>query len=416
MGEPRVVSSADGSARAAAPDPSRAPRHAPSSRRRVVALLLASVLGLLVAEGVLRHFADHENLRDLLYMPGTRTIYDDCATLPELYVAGHYDREPFDEWGEYRLNAKALRTPDYELAKAPGTRRIVILGDSHSFSSGGIPDAKLWYRRMEDGLCMRGRDRFEVINLSVPAIGPNFELRMWQLEGSRLDPDLVILAFSVSNDLIEATGELSDRSQADEWARRSLVVRLVRNLAIVRAQTAEAQGEPPEDDELQGGLRTDVPPVKYDRTRPRFSPETYDAIVYKRSAISDVQRTQPFEAALQRVRQVFTELRRDTAALGAELVVMLIPAEHQVDAELLRRVVETRDRSLDDFDVERPQRELRALCAELAIPCVDTLDAIREKGRTTPMYRPRESHVNDIGHGLMAAELLKAMVEQGLVK
>lgn len=378
--------------------------------------MLSPFLGLVLVEGLLRVFADRASVRTLLYMPGLRTRFDDCATLQELLDAGFYERRPFEAVGDFRLNSKALRTGEYALETAPGTRRIVILGDSHSFRSGGVPDALLWFRRMEDGLRARGVEQLEVINLAVPAVSPFFELRMWQLEGSRLAPDVVILALSLSNDLHEVRAKLAERSWVDRLARRCLTVRLVRNAARLSALDAPEEPASPADGAREGGFVLEGYAGVYDRTQPRLTPDEHDRVVYRTSSISDLTMTSEFEKSGRRMRAVLTELRKGTARRGAQLVVLLIPAEHQVHPDLLRRVVEAEGRDASEFDVERAQRMLAGICDELDIPCVDALRAIQRAGEREPMYRVRETHLNDLGHGVLADELVPFLLERELVR
>lgn len=388
-----------------------------SQRRRWLVLLLSPLVGLLMLEGGLRICHSQRRLYKLLYMPGLSNRFDQCQTVPELLAAAAYEWKPFDVCGDFVLNSAGLRTIEYAQQKPPETQRVVILGDSHSFRSGGVPDALLWHRRMEESLRAQGVGGLEVINLAVPAIGPDFELRMWQVEGRRLDPDLVILAFSVGTDFLEVKGMLGDRGLVDTLSRHWLTARLLRNASILWKQTPqapEAGADGPPRSSVQGGRPVDEPLEVYDRLRPEFSQETHDRILYSRMSISDRERTGAFLSALNTVKHILRVINTSASRIGAPLVVLLIPDEHQVHPELLARVAEQNGRSADEFDPERAQAALAEFCAEEGIPCVAPLPAIRELGRTTPMYRPRETHLNDLGHDILAQQLIRLLQDQRL--
>ncbi|GJM22763.1 MAG: hypothetical protein DHS20C15_26780 [Planctomycetota bacterium] len=396
----------------------------PSRRKRLLVVLCAPVLGLALVELVLQVRASQGVLPTLLSMTGARARYDDCDTLQELLHAENYTWEPGDVVGDYLLNSQSLRTPEYSVEKASGTRRVVILGDSHSFRSGGVPTNLLWDRRVAADLREDSEVPLEFINLAVPAVGPWFEWRMWQLEGSKLQPDLVILAFSVSNDFMEIQGNLSDRTEFDSLAREWLVVRFVRNLwLLATAGSLEAvDARPPvEHNDLTEmwnptGKRGEMLPGaenRYDRDKPGFPVKTHTRIVYSRMAISDPTRSQVFEDSVTGVRHFLTQLNREVRALDAELVLLLIPAEHQVDDALLERVALEKGRRPGEFDTRRAQRELHAICDELGVSYVDPLDAVRSAVSESTIYRPRETHMTDIGHAILAEHLAAKLRDIG---
>src|SRR5207244_1185645 len=97
-------------------------------------------------------------------------------------------------------------TPSYERAKAPGTFRILALGDSFTFDSSFVPQAQMWHRRVGDVVARERSRPVEVINLGMPAVGPGFALRAFEVEGRFLAPDLVLFGLFVGNDLTDEAG------------------------------------------------------------------------------------------------------------------------------------------------------------------------------------------------------------------
>src|SRR6185436_8711819 len=74
------------------------------------------------------------------------------------------------------------------------------LGDSFAFGF-GVREDDTYLARMERALADR---HVEVINAGLAGMGPDNEARLLAADGPGLRPDLVLVAFFVGNDLIDA--------------------------------------------------------------------------------------------------------------------------------------------------------------------------------------------------------------------
>ena len=94
------------------------------------------------------------------------------------------------------VNEKAYRGREHPLAKPPGRTRVVLLGDSITFGvrarDGETFAALLESRSM----------RFDVINLAVEGYGTDQELLRLENEGLAYHPDVVVLNFCMTNDML----------------------------------------------------------------------------------------------------------------------------------------------------------------------------------------------------------------------
>ncbi len=117
----------------------------------------------------------------------------------------------------YRLNAFGFRGPTWREAKAPGTVRGVVIGDSMVFGSG-----------VDDGdtidAALTGRLRaahpattVEVLNLGVQGSNLPAYVELYRAATERLSPDFVVLFLFLPNDL----GELEQPSLADRFGAYS---------------------------------------------------------------------------------------------------------------------------------------------------------------------------------------------------
>lgn len=98
--------------------------------------------------------------------------------------------------GVVRVNAQGFRGADFSRSKGPGTRRIIILGDSFGFGVGVDEPHTLASRLSElvnaDSELTEGR-HVDVLNLSVSGYSTDQEILTFESDGAPIDPDLVIL-------------------------------------------------------------------------------------------------------------------------------------------------------------------------------------------------------------------------------
>lgn len=103
---------------------------------------------------------------------------------------------------ENMFNNRGYRGPEISLEKTPGSLRILISGDSQIFGlihiDASIPSqtAQLMEQRLGTPV--------EAINGGIPGSYPFEELRTYRGRGALLNPDVVILAIYVGNDIEES--------------------------------------------------------------------------------------------------------------------------------------------------------------------------------------------------------------------
>lgn len=111
----------------------------------------------------------------------------------------------------YRLNEHGFREPSFQLAKAEGSIRVALLGDSFVFGSGVEQDETL-SARLAAELGRRAPDRrFEVLNLGIAGNNIESHVDMYETAVARLDPDVVVLCLTLPNDLSRWDGQIERR-------------------------------------------------------------------------------------------------------------------------------------------------------------------------------------------------------------
>lgn len=99
---------------------------------------------------------------------------------------------------DVRFNAAGMRDREHPIAKPPGTRRVLILGDSVTAGL-GVAWEDTFVHRLEGILNARSRTSNEVLAAAVPGWNTVAERKYLFAEGFAFDPDVVALVY-VSND------------------------------------------------------------------------------------------------------------------------------------------------------------------------------------------------------------------------
>ena len=100
------------------------------------------------------------------------------------------------EWRAYTtINSHGLRDLERAYEKPPGTRRVLLLGDSVTEAT-QVPLGNTFATLLESDLRARG-EPVEVINAGVAGFGTDNELAFFRAEGVRHEPDIVVLVFYV---------------------------------------------------------------------------------------------------------------------------------------------------------------------------------------------------------------------------
>lgn len=132
-----------------------------------------------------------------------RAAWDDRQGRPGFYVSdpalGQRLSPGYEGWFAgvpVQINRLGFRDPrDYAPEKAPGTFRILVLGDSVTFGHGTLFETTYPYLLETRLRAWRGDIDWQVWNLGVPGYNTTQQLRQLLQLGPRYQPDLVIVGF-----------------------------------------------------------------------------------------------------------------------------------------------------------------------------------------------------------------------------
>lgn len=309
-----------------------------------------------------------------------------------IYEDASYNRfrgKPGSEFRGHPLNDLGFNDVAFERDK--GNRfRIVALGDSIAFGVVPYPDNYLTLLEQE---LDREHPPVEVLNMGIPRTGPMEQLSLLLREGLSFDPDLVLVSFFVGNDLLDVGRALRRNTTLVD---RSYVLSLLRYAFVIRPKV--------EPHQVYGQRR-------YDDDAPTFGERAFLEIVARRAVVFRTDWEQ-FDEVFERTVATLQEIQHACQRHGADLSVVLIPEEIQVDPTLQETLIAGFARyRRDNTDFLRPNRLLFERLTELGFDVLDLYPAFAEQSAHRRLYKPRDTHWNIAGNHLAAREIGRHLSE-----
>ncbi len=276
----------------------------------------------------------------------------------------------------FETNRAGFRDDEIRPKRGP---RILLLGDS--FASGyGVERGEMFADLLEKRLGT------EVVNAAVGGYEIVHQVRFFDARGKLLEPDWVLYAMYVGNDLsrndewtVDDNGHLVSPTRSFPLRRKHEIklIALVRQ-AIYRRAERERDEWRPFADYLALAARNPSP-----------------------EAASD----------LRDAERWLSELRAAVRATGAGFTVALIPYRTIVDPDARARFAASVPNFEELYDLDLPVQRALEMCRRLGIDTIDLTPVLRahyERGGE-PLYYPVDGHLNSAGHRLVAQALSDAL-------
>jgi lysophospholipase L1-like esterase len=311
------------------------------------------------------------------------------------------------------------RRTDYE--KAPGTFRVLLLGDS--FLEGiQVQQADGVAERLEALLNEAGLGRVEVINAGVTAYGTGQEVLFYEQDVRRYRPDLVVLLCYVANDVknnsyrLEIPGERRDLAlkpyfDLDRAGRLQLLPgpppRPVQPLVRVARACCWTYNL------LEGNL--------FARLGPPFQREGLEVVGGARNTFREVFDTTPNETWSQAWRiteALLGRLRDDARTDGAPFMIVGVPDWRSLTDDVWRRAL-AGSRLLDGrASPDAPTDRLGEVARRLGTPYLNLLPVYRQRTQVGdgPFYFTEDGHWNNAGHAVAAQTIADTLRTLELVR
>lgn len=286
-----------------------------------------------------------------------------------------------------RTNSGGFRDVEHPILPHSDIPRVVVLGDSFTFGY-GVRNDEIFTSHLQEIL-----PQVEIVNLGVSAYNLAQEHKVLRTDGLAYEPSVVLLAFC-QNDITKQEIPIP-RPSADPASHGGFrhFVRTHSYLCDLLAIRI-ASSKPLTKSLGRLGI---VHPLKgYDDLNDSLRPAL---INYPPSLVECWNSTVEELSSIQQTCQV----------IGARLLVATIPARESVDPESLSSTLACVAFEADQFELDKPYRELEMFCQTQGISYVNPCSAFR--AARDPLYISQDIHFNARGHRLFA-ELVAPTLRQ----
>ena len=376
---------------------------------------------------------------------------------PEFYqldqVRGYALRPRAEGWyrkeGEayIRINSDGLRDREHEISKPSDTIRIAVLGDSYPEALAVTQEEAFWSvmeRKIQE--CSTAGKKFEVLNFGVSGYGTAQELLTLREEVWKYSPDVVLLAITTNNDIVDNSRDLKKTdgipyfvhtnnrltlddsfktSRAFLWRQSSIsgfgrwlrnhsrfVQALIQIHHALKIQSASgrARGSTPEQPTLNEQGQT----AQQQDQPSRLEEPGIDKLIY-------LEPSDPvWNEAWLVTEGLILEMRNEVRAHGAQFVVVTLSNGPQV---LPRpHVREEFEKRFGITDIFYPDNRINSLCNREGIAVITLAPELRKTAEETQTFLHGfgedigNGHWNGAGHRAAGELIAKKLCEKVLPK
>jgi len=320
-----------------------------------------------------------------------------------------------------QVNSDGLRSREHTKAKPPNTLRVAVVGDSFTEAiQVPLEQTFSWKLEQKLGNCeaVKGRKKVEVINFGVQGYGTAQELVMLRKKVWDYNPDIVILAFFIGNDIINNSPKL-EYDLYRPFFRYDASGKLIadmsfRNLAPIdrNARAVSFVDRLPDFLVNNSRILQVIKKVDVDRKKRQLSEDF--------TTLSTKNFIPPQDAAWEDAWRVteglIVKIRNEVVQKNADFLLVTIGDPMQVRPEANRRKNFMRKNKIDDLFY--PDRRLEKLGAREGFPVLNLTEQFQGYTEKFQVCAhgfensvPCGGHWNELGHRLASILISRNLCE-----
>jgi hypothetical protein len=308
-----------------------------------------------------------------------------------------------------------------------GAFRVLVLGDS--FMEGySVELNESFHKRIEQFLREKGFD-VEVINLGVGGYSTLQEYLVFREVGLLYKPNLVLLGFTICNDLRNNSMQLEflkNGSAITKKRRPFLDLDNYTNWKVIPVDLesikARYDAAKKQQNSFMGKLarqsallQTWQRAKKHILRRLQIDQEQWYLAYYGQNYCKEPPE---YAKAWDITKDILARLKHDTESIGSKLVVFTVPCLRDVDTTKINKILEDAPNGLQLCLDEAPANfRLKNVLNQLSIDYVDLFPDFRNamQDGVTILFRRSERHWNSEGHALAAEIVGSHLIENNLI-
>jgi hypothetical protein len=302
------------------------------------------------------------------------------------------------------FNSVGMRDREHQVEKPPGVFRVLLLGDSF-MEALQVPFDSSFPSLLERGLAERTGKRVEVVSAGVSGWGTDDELRYLTQYGLQYQPDLVVVAMTLHNDISDNL-----REQWHTLRNGALVDQPVQPMSPPRYKIVQ----------LKAFLATHFQLYQLWR-RVRHGKEMRQIGSNLQSHVVQLFRN-PTPATIAEgfdlTNHMIAAVRDTTARLNGRIAIVMLPIVHQLSDSAFASFVQSAGVPAAEMQLGKPQAMVTHIADSLGIDVIDLLPPFRQWSADSgaPLYLTWDGHWNDAGHRLAAQTVVRRLVSDGMVR
>jgi hypothetical protein len=314
--------------------------------------------------------------------------------------------------GQVVINSLGYRDRERQLDKAAETFRIAVFGDSMVEATQVNLDKTFTYL-LEERLSSASRP-VEVLNFGIAGYGPLQELLLFQREGPRYRPDLVVLAVFLDNDVADCHPALRTGQAGIPFARvenGNLQV----DYSRAEQNHASYHREPIYSVRKYSALYRAFREFQARRAG-RSAADGPTGAIPRRFQLYQEPAPPDWDEAWSTLDAVLGEFAAEARRQQVPLMVVSVPCSQVVNDAAWQKTLQRHPAMADaTWDLEQAERRLRQLAQKYQLPLLQPYLPFRQAGQAPPLYFGVLGHFTPRGHELMADALDHFLREQRLL-
>lgn len=306
-------------------------------------------------------------------------------------------------------NNLGFRDVDHSIAKPEGTFRILLLGDSF-IAAREVELNKTFARLLDHKLNEISSKKIEVINMGIGGQGTGTQLLTLRHYGAKLQPDLVILALFLENDIANNYAPLEDRNYVPTYD-------LDKNGELIYVPFKPAPI-------ISNPITNFISQNLFHNTF-SFGGKIYRVIGRKIFWKDDLpshfytyleDMPEDFKRAWEIEDKLVGELKKETEKINAKLFVFTLYSREQVtNFKFFKEAGYTS--TVENFDREFPMRKITPMLKEYSIDYIHLYPIVVNMSLKKPeeLFFHYDAHWSEKGHNLSTNLIFDALLKNDLI-